>query len=154
MAEDFYARASEINEMNDKRVLLETLKLITKNPNLVGFIQCDLNLEMGTLGGKVVWENIAEFNGWKFQQNNFFKNIRLLDELNNRKAWSMNYQKMIDKCRNFLSQQLKEELKTEQSSSISDDIEKRLLKLKNLFEKGLISSDEFQHRKNEILSEI
>ncbi len=154
MNKDFYARASEINEMNDKKLLLETLKVIKSNPSLVCFIQCEPNLSMETQGGKVFWENLAEFSGWKFQRNKIFNNIRLLDELNNRKAWSLNCQKMIDRCRNFLTQQLKEEVETEQSSSTTADIEERLLKLKKLFEKDLISSDEFQLRKNEILSEI
>lgn len=36
----------------------------------------------------------------------------------------------------------------------NDDAEKRLSKIKDLYEKGLISREEFEHKKKEILSEI
>lgn len=92
---------SKINEMNHKTVLLETLKILSVNPLYVGNIQCNMNAEMKTAGGKLWWNNIAEFGGWKFQQNKVSHHVRLLDELDNRRAWG-SYDKMIGVCRNFL----------------------------------------------------
>lgn len=94
---------SKINEMNDKTILLETLKIVSVNPLYVGNIQCNTNIEMGTAGGKLWWNNIAEFGGWKFQQNKITKHVRLLDQLNHRKSWG-SYDDMVGICKNFLMQ--------------------------------------------------
>ncbi len=103
------SKTREINEMNDTAVLLETLKKISADPGLAGMVQVSMNAELETRGGKVFWNELAEFNGWKWQRNNIFGQVRLLDPLNNRRAWGK-YQKVIDKCRNFLENEVRKEL--------------------------------------------
>ena len=109
MNKDENEELSKINEMNDKTVLLETLKILSVNPLYVGNIQCNMNAEMKTKGGKLWWNNIAEFGSWKFQQNKVSKHVRLLDELDNRRAWG-SYDKMVGVCRNFLMQKAAKKL--------------------------------------------
>lgn len=102
-------RIQRINEMNDNAILLETLKIVRADPSLAGLLQVNMNAEMGTQGGKVFWKTLAEFNGWRWQQNNVFGQVRLLDPLDNRKAWGA-YQKIIHKCRDFLLDEIRRKL--------------------------------------------
>ena len=46
-----------------------------------------LNVESPTLGGKRWWDTLCEVEGWKLQKNKFFKQIRILDPQNFRRAW-------------------------------------------------------------------
>ena len=95
-------KIQKIHEMNDRAVLLEVLKRISADPSLVGIVNVNMNAEIGTQGGKVFWTDLAEFNGWRWQQNKVFGQVRLLDPLNNRKAWG-NYHRVVHKCVDFLS---------------------------------------------------
>ena len=89
------------------------MKKISADPGLAGMVQVSMNAELETRGGKVFWNELAEFNGWKWQRNNIFGQVRLLDPLNNRRAWGK-YQKVIDKCRNFLENEVRKELEISQ----------------------------------------
>lgn len=111
--EEAVSKTGEINEMNDTAVLLETLKKICADPTLVGQLQVKMNWEVGTKGGKFFWKELAEFNGWRWQRNNVFGQVRLLDPLNNRKAWG-DYQTVINVCKNFLSNEVKREFENSQ----------------------------------------
>ena len=103
------SKIQEINELNEKTLLLEVLKRISAEPILAGIVNVNMNAEFGTQGGKVFWTDLAEYNGWRWQQNKVFGQVRLLDPLNNRKAWG-NYQKVVQKCREFLSNEVKREI--------------------------------------------
>lgn len=142
---------TKINEMNDKAVLLETLKKLVIDPTSFGQIQCNMNAEMRTAGGKFHWNNIAEFGGLKFQQNKLTKHLRLLDSMDNRKAWG-NYQKMVDVCKQFLMREAKKDMEIKTDTSVT--VEERLLKLNELYGKGLITETDFNKRKEEILAEV
>lgn len=104
--EEIIKKAEEINEMNDHRILLEALKKFSLKPNLVNNVSCNANiLPEHTMGGKVWYDNIAEFAGWKWQKNKVFGFLRVIDTMDNCKAWG-DYQKMVDLCKNFLIQEL------------------------------------------------
>ncbi|MCI9186449.1 MAG: hypothetical protein HFF34_02925 [Oscillospiraceae bacterium] len=45
------------------------------------------NIPMPTMGGEVFWDTLAEYKGWKLQQNEFTKHCRILDADNVRRAW-------------------------------------------------------------------
>ncbi len=47
----------------------------------------NVNIKGPTMGGEVFWDNLAQRNGWKIQQNKFTEHIRILDAGNNRVAW-------------------------------------------------------------------
>ena len=45
------------------------------------------NIEMPTMGGRVMWETVLEVGGWRLQVNRIFGNARILDENDVRVAW-------------------------------------------------------------------
>lgn len=45
------------------------------------------NLPLPTMGGQVVWDTLAEANGWRLQQNELTKHCRILDPNDVRRAW-------------------------------------------------------------------
>ena len=45
------------------------------------------NIKFPTMGGEVFWTDLAEYNGWRVQQNSFTKHCRILDPENIRIAW-------------------------------------------------------------------
>ena len=148
MNNDYVQRAKEINEMNNNTVLLETLKIVSAKPELVQLIQVKVNWDIGTMGGKLWWKDLAVYDGWKFQQNKVSQHVRLLDKLNNRKVWG-NYQAIVDVCRDFLQMRLKEE-----QEANNNDVGNRLKKLQSLKDSKLISEEDYNKKKNEILTEI
>ncbi|MBO4349719.1 MAG: patatin-like phospholipase family protein [Proteobacteria bacterium] len=109
------SKMQRIHEMNEKAVLLEALKRISAEPILAGIVSVNMNAEIGTQGGKVFWTDLAEYNGWRWQQNKVFGQVRLLDPLNNRKAWG-NYQKVVQKCRDFLANEVRRENESSKNS--------------------------------------
>ena len=113
--EEAMKKTEEINSMNDKAILKETLKKISQDEELANHIKgrMNMNLEIGTAGGKVFWRELAEFGGWVWQQNNIFKQVRLLDPEKNRKAWG-NYDKIISVCKDFLMHEIRKEFESSQ----------------------------------------
>ena len=51
--------------------------------------QASTNIDWGTKGGKVCWEDLHVHKGWRIQQNCFFSNCRILDPHDIRKAWGI-----------------------------------------------------------------
>ena len=45
------------------------------------------NVPLPTLGGQIVWDTLAESNGWRLQQNELTKHCRILDPDDVRRAW-------------------------------------------------------------------
>lgn len=146
-------RVREIVGMQPNEVFLETLRLIVIDPSQVGRIQCNMNAEGSTHGGKVFWEALAAYGGWVFQQNKFTKHVRLLDPMYNRKAWGK-YEKMLNNCRQFLVQELQEHIKVQNATPSRQDaatIAERLEQLKDLKEKNLIDEGAYNLKMQEIL---
>lgn len=53
---------------------------------------CSMNLgkpnaKFKTMGGEMWWENVFSIQGWRIQQNNMFKNYRVLDSNDIRRTW-------------------------------------------------------------------
>lgn len=111
--EEAMKKTEEINSMNDKAILKETLKRFSQDKDLANHIKGNMNKEMGTAGGKVFWRELADFGGWKWQQNNIFKQVRLLDPNKNRRAWG-SYDKIISVCKDFLMQEIRKEFEISQ----------------------------------------
>ncbi|MBR0319258.1 MAG: patatin-like phospholipase family protein [Spirochaetia bacterium] len=103
--------AREINAMDDKAVLQRTIEIVSNNPDYLEKIQAEFNIDPPTLGGKVFWHNIVEYNGWCFQQNDFLDDVfdkqivRLLDSEDYCRANGSRRQ-MVDICRSFLLSRL------------------------------------------------
>ena len=45
------------------------------------------NAPLPTMGGQVMWDTLAEANGWRLQQNELTKHCRILDPDDVRRAW-------------------------------------------------------------------
>lgn len=45
------------------------------------------NIPMPTMGGEIWWRTIAEYKGWKIQQNYITRHARILNDKNVRIAW-------------------------------------------------------------------
>ena len=45
------------------------------------------NVPLPTMGGQVMWDTLAEANGWRLQQNELTKHCRILDPEDVRRAW-------------------------------------------------------------------
>ena len=45
------------------------------------------NLPTPTMGGQLLWDTLAEANGWRLQQNELTKHCRILDPDDVRRAW-------------------------------------------------------------------
>ena len=66
------------------------LTLIVSNVNLIEHLpKEDLlpNINFPTMGGIVFWNDLAEYNGWRVQQNTLTKHCRVLDPDDVRRAW-------------------------------------------------------------------
>lgn len=98
-------RAKKINAMDDKSILQKTLEVISDHPEHLKEIQGYFNIDFPTAGGEVFWHELAEYHGWRFQENNITRHIRLIDPSNFRRAWGRRRQ-LVDYCRSFLIGQL------------------------------------------------
>jgi hypothetical protein len=47
----------------------------------------NINIAISTAGGKVWWNTLAQYNGWKLQQNKLTNHVRILNPEDIRKAW-------------------------------------------------------------------
>lgn len=74
--------------MNNKGLLGS--KLIEKNAaKAIDFLNKELsmpNIPTPTMGGEVFWNDLAEFKGWRLQQNILSKHARILDPNNVHRA--------------------------------------------------------------------
>ena len=74
--------------------LLNILTAISTTPVLIRQLNEVLDSEVSlpnfptpTMGGQVVWDTLAEANGWRLQQNELTKHCRILDPDDVRRAW-------------------------------------------------------------------
>lgn len=72
----------------------ELLKIVATAPQLLHSVNDILNEEISlpniptpTLGGEVFWNTLAEYNGWRLQQNMITQHCRIIDQDNVRRAW-------------------------------------------------------------------
>ncbi len=64
------------------------LRLIVTDPSLLDELPPCINFNFPTLGGEFFWKDLANYNGWRIQQNKIFNNVRILDSSNYRRWWS------------------------------------------------------------------
>lgn len=108
------------------------------------------NIPFPTLGGLVFWNNIAECNGWKFQQNMITHHARILDKDDVRIAWGTvdEMGELMEKMISYL--QKKRNLEKNQNLIAMEEIKS----LKELLDIGAITQEEFKTKKEELLNYI
>lgn len=137
----------------------KVLKVLSENnmqsANLLKVLNSELslpNIPTPTMGGEVFWNNIAECNGWKLQQNMITHHARILNSDNVRIAWGTinGMLKAMDRMVQCLSR-YNDNSKSEDKSLESMD---KLKKLKELLDIGAITEDEYLEKKNKLLRNI
>ena len=71
----------------EKELFKIGIRLIAENPGLLSNLGDMPNINFPTMGGKVFWNDLASYEGWRIQQNTVFKNCRILDPNDVRRAW-------------------------------------------------------------------
>lgn len=61
------------------------------------------NIDFPTLGGRLWWDTLATERGWRIQRNKLFKQFRILDEQNFRRAWGWRrgMERMLENAHEF-----------------------------------------------------
>ena len=110
------------------------------------------NIKMPTMGGEVFWTDYVNYNGWRLQQNDIFKNARILDSNDMRIAWgTLNgmykvMDRLVNEARKYENLQPSFE---DRMSSMEE-----LKKLKELYDIEAITKEEYEQKKKSILSKI
>lgn len=144
-------------------VVLTNKRFILYHPGILGcrfddFLWrdiVDVKLEEGILGAKLI-----------FKAKDFKMSVDKLPKTEARRAYSIAQEKEQEAIENRRQRQMQEDSAKAghivfgnvsagtQSSSISDDPMAKLTKLKNLFDAGLITQDEYNNKKSEILASM
>lgn len=108
------------------------------------------NIPFPTMGGLVFWRNIAEFNGWKFQQNMITQHARILDSDDVRIAWGT-----VDEMSRIMEKMIvhiraNKNLEKQENLNIMETVRK----LKELLDIGAITHEEYKAKKDELMSKI
>lgn len=108
------------------------------------------NIPFPTMGGLLFWRNIAEFNGWKFQQNMITQHARILDSDDVRIAWGT-----VDEMSRIMEKMIahvraKKNLEKQENLCIMETIKK----LKEVLDVGAITHEEYKAKKDELMSKI
>lgn len=136
----------------------DALKLLSKSPDLLNILNKELampNIPFPTMGGEVFWTDLAEANGWKLQQNMFTHHARILNSENVRVAWGT-VNGMYRAMDRLVAAASRYKYNNEEAISYDDtmkDIE-MLKKLKELFDSGIITEEEYQQKKTKYMKNI
>ena len=103
-----------------------------------------------TMGGEVFWNTLAENNGYKLQQNMFTRHARILDKDDNRLACGTvdGMKRAMDR---FLN--MNDNIIADSDANHNDAVE-ALKDLKELYDKGIISEDEYQKLRKKYLAAL
>ena len=108
------------------------------------------NIPFPTMGGLVFWNNIAECNGWKIQQNMLTHHARIIDSNDVRIAWGTldEMKDLLEDLANYLK--LQREVRKNENLATLEEIKK----LKELLDIGAIDIEEFRQKKTELMSKV
>ena len=139
---------------------IEILKILSSGSKMgedfLDILNQDLslpNIPLPTMGGEVWWTDMVSANGWRIQQNMFTHHARILDENNVRKAWgSLNgMYKALD---NLVANLHRYDKSSGELFEIRSCAMEELKKLKELFDLGILSENEYEEKRMKILNEI
>ena len=104
------------------------------------------------MGGEVFWNNIAEYGGWKLQQNMITHHARILNSDNVRIAWGT-INGMI-KAMDRMAAQLHKYEKKKETSGDRITLMEELKKLKELLDMEAITQREYDEKKKKIMDQL
>lgn len=142
--------------MNNYEEVLKELSMESKHSKeLLSILESELalpNIPTPTMGGEVFWNTIAEYNGYKLQQNMFTHHARILNNNNVRIAWGTF--NGMERAMDRLVQGLNKYKKDESTSNQRIDAMYELKNLKELLDIGAITQAEFEEKKSKIMKRI
>ena len=141
---------------NYEQVLKALGENSSKTTELLEILDAELslpNIPTPTLGGEVFWNNIAEYGGWKLQQNMFTHHARILNSDNVRIAWGT-INGMIKAMDRMVAQLNKYDYQRNDESGNKVALMDELKKLKDLLDIGAITQSEFDGKKEKIMKKL
>lgn len=151
-----------MNQMDNENISKDTIKsafdFLLKFPEegmkILNSELCMPNIPFPTMGGHTFWTTLCQYQGYKLQQNQFTHHARILDSNDIRIAWgTVNGMKMTLERMANMSEKYSHNSSANQAKSIVD-VEDELISIKNLFDKGILTKEEFDSQKAKILSQI
>ena len=137
--------------MIDERIIKLALDFLLKFPdegmNILNSDLCMPNIPFPTMGGHTFWTNLCEYQGYKLQQNQFTHHARILDSNDIRIAWET-----VNGMENTLELMANAANMVHKKNIV--DVEDQLISIKKLYDQGIFTKEEFELRKQEILSQI
>lgn len=132
----------------------DLLKILVKNPEtILQLLDKELslpNIPTATMGGEVFWETLANYKGWRVQQNMFTKHARILRPDNVRVAWGT-----IAGMQRAMERIVSANKNAEAQHSISpeeyNNAANRLKQLKELLDIGAITQEEYEEKKKGLI---
>ena len=107
------------------------------------------NVPTATMGGETFWNNLAEYNGWRLQQNMFTKHARILRPDNVRVAWGT-VEGMYKALDRLVEAQKEERYTTKVSPQERQEAVARLKEIKELYDLGILTKEEYESKKAEV----
>ncbi len=138
----------------EPELILQTLANSGESlPMILDILEKDLNmpnLKLPGMDAGVFWDDIAEYKGWKMQQNTLTKSARILDADGVRVAWGTinGMQKVMTRYHQGF---IPEPYGTHSERMGNMD---ELEKLKRLFDNDVITEDEFKEKKAAIMKRL
>lgn len=90
------------------------------------------NIPFPTMGGEIFWIDLAEFNGWRLQQNQITHHARIIDPENIRHSWGT-YNGMVKAMNRIIKSYSQNELQLQERTTSYE----QLKNLKELYDLGL-----------------
>lgn len=141
-------------------MLQKGLITLVANPQVIGkfceYIGSMPNVESPTMGGNVFWDTITSYEGWRLQKNKLTGHCRLLDPHDIRKAWG-SFSAMSDAFERLISfeqESLSEGQTVYLEASTNINIPNQIRQLGELMKEGLITQQEFEQKKRELLNRL
>jgi len=110
------------------------------------------NIPLPTMDKEVFWDNLAEYKGWKLQQNMITRHARIIDSNNIRIAWGTinGMMKVMDRMVACLHKYDEPKMSSEERVALMQELKQ----LKELLDIGAITEDEYNSKKKEIMKNI
>jgi len=141
-------------------MLQKGLITLVANPQVIGrfceYIGSMPNIESPTMGGQVFWDTLTSYQGWRLQKNKLIGHCRLLDPNDIRKAWG-SFSAMSDAFEwliGFEQESLSEGQTVYLEASTNINIPNQIRQLGELMKEGLITQQEFEQKKRELLNRL
>lgn len=134
------------------KVLSENTPLATELFRILDLELSLPNIQMPTMGGHVFWDTLAEYNGWKLQQNVIFKNARILNSSDERIAWGTinGMIKVMDRMVACVNRYEQKEITSGGRMQAMEELKA----LKELLDMGVLTQEEYQDKKEKIMRQI